>query len=268
MHGNFWFHKLLLLFFSIYCYLLFPSLSSESIYVLCLRQSIRIFSLHSNHEWGIHTLGETRFKCSIEIGGGKQIINSKAKLFIFLFFRVHKQTFSIWKISSLSSCWESEREGKVVKIVGKHKFVCFWLCLNSASRLYALTSMKKQLQLEFVVVEQPCNKSCMICVQFCRHKFWLSPVEYLEIYVNVCVEKTFQLSWLIIKLFSLSLASSHCKFKRHIAPLIYNNNIDFDLKSCLSVNVFRYASVYFKNRSPLAFQRKISFVHSWTYQLH
>lgn len=52
---------------------------------------------------------------------------------------------------------------------------------------------------------------------------------------NVCVEKTFQLSWLIIILFSLShLFLSHSGTvqysTRHIMPLIHNNNIDFNMK--------------------------------------
>lgn len=82
----------------------------------------------------------------------------------------------------------------------------------------------------------PCNKSCMICIQFKGIEFgfvaaWL--------YVNVCVEKTFQLSWLIIMLFSLSLVSRllglsrflpHSIFRRHITVLIHNNNIDFNSK--------------------------------------
>lgn len=173
---------------------------------------------------------------------------------------MHKQTFRIQKISSLSSCRASEREWvrgreKLLRLLANINLYVFdyvWI-LHLVYTL--LQAWKSNCNWKFVVVEQPCNKSCMICVQFWRHKFWLPPV-FLEIHVNICAGKTFQLSWLIIKLFSLSLASSHCEFKRHIAPLIYNNNIDFNLKGFL-VRSCECVSLFLKKTwSLLAFQRK------------
>lgn len=159
--------------------------------------------------WGI------RFQVFHREGRRKQIINSKAKLFSLPFFRCSRD----------QPCYRQNprrREAKVVKIVGKHKFVCFWLCLNTAFRLYALTSMKA---IAIGELSYPCNKSCMSCV--CT----IQGIEFCCRCANVCVEKTFQLSWLIIKLFSLSLDLCLCSiFQRHITALISNNNIDFNSK--------------------------------------
>lgn len=64
------------------------------------------------------------------------------------------------------------------------------------------------------------HKSCMICVQFQGSKL----LSIVVLNVNVCAEKTFQLSWLIRKLFSLSLGWAYLIFRRHITESNNNNN--------------------------------------------
>lgn len=71
---------------------------------------------------------------------------------------------------------------------------------------------------------------------------------------NVCVEKTFQLSWLILILFSLSHRWFSLRFldqysARQIQPLILNNNIDLNFEILTEIPFW-------------LFELKITLVHS------